>query len=210
MSQINKNLILLINPPYTDIEGLKESAGHAMPLNLAYLASFLRTKVDCEIKIIDAEADYLTARDIADLVAKLKPKIVGFTTPTPTFKSIIEATKLIKKEFNDQIVLVGGGPHPTVLPEKTLEDAPFDFLVLSEGEITFYELVKKIIGEKNDFEAIDGLAFKKNEKIVITKKRELIENLDEIPFPARDLFNLENITRHQQKKLPALLLTPHF
>lgn len=203
MSQINKNLILLINPPYTNTEGLKESAGHAMPLNLAYLAAFLRNKINCQIKIIDAEADNLTATDIVNKVAESKPKIVGLTIPTPTFSSVIEITKLIKKELGDEIILVGGGPNPTVLPEETLRDAPFNFLVLGEGEITFYELIKKINLGENDFEKIDGLAFCREGKVIINKKRGLIENLDEIPLPARDLFDLKKYYTAPTKKTSA-------
>lgn len=199
MSQTNKNLILLVNPPYTNIEGLKESAGHAMPLNLAYLASYLRINTDCQIKIIDAEADSLSIEDIVDKIIELNPKITGFTIPTPSFNSIIKITKLIK-EKNNQIILVGGGPHPTVLPEETLKDSLLDFIVLSEGEITFYELVKKIINQENDFEKINGLAFRGKERTIVTEKRKLIDNLDDIPLPSRDLFDLKKYYTAPTKK----------
>lgn len=48
--------ILLINPPYINFEGMKESGGHTLPFNLAYLAAYLREKVNCQIKILDTEA----------------------------------------------------------------------------------------------------------------------------------------------------------
>jgi len=44
--------ILLINPPYINFEGMKESGGHIMPFNLAYLAAYLRKKLNCSIKIL--------------------------------------------------------------------------------------------------------------------------------------------------------------
>ena len=47
--------VLLINPPYTNSEGMKESGSHMMSLGLAYLAAYLREKVDCQISILDTE-----------------------------------------------------------------------------------------------------------------------------------------------------------
>ena len=47
--------ILFINPPYTNFEGIKESGGHMMPLGLAYLAGYLRKRMNCKIAILDAE-----------------------------------------------------------------------------------------------------------------------------------------------------------
>lgn len=202
MSDNNKNLIVLLNPPYTNIDGIKESAGHAMPLNLAYLASYLISKgVNYQIKIIDAEAECLGIKGVIDLISKLKPKIVGITIPTPTFSCVIKITKLIKKEIKEPIILIGGGPQPTVMPEITLEDSNLDFCVIGEGEITFYELVKSIINNQTNYQNIKGIAYRDKEKILITEKRPLIANLDDIPLPARDLFDIKKYYTAPTKKI---------
>jgi radical SAM superfamily enzyme YgiQ (UPF0313 family) len=77
-----------------------------------------------------------------------------------------------------------GGIHVTVMYEQILNRYPYLTAVLGEGEITFYELVDN----RKAYEDIDGIAFVKNGRIIKTKERALIENLDELPFPKHEVF----------------------
>lgn len=66
-----------------------------------------------------------------------------------------------------------------------------DFVMQGEGEITLLELLNTL--EKNEsFEAIAGLVFKKNETFQVNKKRNVLQNLDELPLPAWDLVDIES------------------
>ncbi|MFH0805678.1 MAG: radical SAM protein, partial [Patescibacteria group bacterium] len=76
-----------------------------------------------------------------------------------------------------------------------------DFIVVGEGEITFFELVKTIQEKKYNFENINGLYFKKENRIIKNQPRELISDLDSIPFPARDLFDLNLYSPAPTKRL---------
>ena len=58
--------VLLINPPYTNFEGMKKSAGNTMPLNLAYLAAYLKSKIACDIKIMDSEAESIGYKEVEE------------------------------------------------------------------------------------------------------------------------------------------------
>lgn len=200
--------ILLINPPYTNFEGMKESGGHSMPLNLGYLASYLRDKMDCEIKICDAEVMGMDYKQIREIIKNFYPDILGITCPTPTMRHVFRIAEITKKEINPKCVVVVGGIHPTVMPRETIKDPNIDFVVIGEGEITFHELIKSIINNDNNFQNIDGLCFKKNEDIIVTKTRQLIANLDEIPFPARDLFDLRRYYSAPTKKVSSELAGP--
>lgn len=183
--------ILLINPPYTNFEGMKESGGHMMPLGLAYLASYLRERMSCEIAILDAEAKGLNYEQIKESIKKEDPDLVGITSPTPPMNHVFKITEIIKNQIDPKTIIVVGGNHPTALPKQTIENPFIDFAVVGEGEQTFYELVKAIKEKRQDFHKIDGLYFKQNNKIISTPPRKLISDLDEIPFPARDLFDLK-------------------
>jgi radical SAM superfamily enzyme YgiQ (UPF0313 family) len=99
----------------------------------------------------------------------------------------------IVKEFDKDIIIVVGEPHPTALPEKTVKEPFFDIAVRGEGEMTMLELIKAI--EKGrDLKKVKGITYKSNGEIVNTIPRELIDNLDSLPFPARDLLvNRKNI-----------------
>lgn len=193
--------ILLINPPYTNFEGIKESGGHSMPLNLGYLASYLRDRINCEIKICDAEVSGMNYQQIKEEIAKTRPDILGITCPTPTMGHVFKIAEIAKKEVNPNCAVVAGGIHPTVLPKETIQNPFIDFVVIGEGEITFYEMVKTLAEKRTDFQNIDGLCFKKDGEIFITKPRNLIQNLDEIPLPARDLFNLSLYRSAPTKKV---------
>ena len=186
--EMNTTKIVLINPPYENFEGIKESAGHAEPLNLLYLAAYLRENTDCEISILDAEATGLSYIGIKNKLKKESPNIVGITTPTPTMKHVIKIAE-ISKEVNPDCAVVAGGPHPTALPEQVAEIPDIDFVVIGEGEQTLLEIVNAVKSEEKSFKHIDGLAYKSGDKIFLTNPRELIRDLGTLPFPARDLID---------------------
>ena len=198
--------VLLLNPPYSYIVGIRDSAGHATPLNLCYLASYLRENVDCDISIMDCEIKEVTFKDIEMEIRKYNPDIVGITCPTPVFGYIIGIARIIKK-INKNCHIVLGGAHPTAMPEDSINDESVDFLVLKEGEVTFKELVEFISEGKTNFEDIDGLAFKRNGKVIINKPRGYISDLDSVPFPARDLLDFKKYKSAPTKRISKYLST---
>jgi len=199
--------IILVNPPYINFEGMKESGGHTMPYNLAYLAGYLRKKVNCQIKILDIETLGLGYKKIKEYFKKENPDLVGFTCLSPTINHVFKISEIIKR-LKKNCSIVVGGTHPTILPKETLNNPYIDFTVIGEGEVTFSELVKTIKEKRTDFEKINGIYYKKNETILKTSPREFITNLDEIPFPALDLFNLKLYYSAPTKKLTSEQASP--
>lgn len=183
--------VLLINPPFTDYGGLEGHGGKTAPLNLGYLAAYLRSrKPEVDITILDCEGLRLSYDKIEGEISHLKPDIVGITAPTPAFAQVLEISQRIRK-LSPDIKIVVGGPHPSAFPEKTALESTIDFVVYGEGEVTFTELVDAVDHNKN-LESIAGLAFRNgNGNVKLTNPRPLIDNLDRIPFPARDLLPLD-------------------
>lgn len=181
--------ILLINPPYINFSGIKESGGHTLPLNLAYLAGYARKYANCQFAILDAENFGLSYEQIKEKIEEASPNIVGITCPSPSFNHVKEIAR-IAKGINPEIKVVLGGPHPTAFPREVAGLENIDFVVRGEGESTFTELIKALQSRQPSFQQIPGLAFKAGGQVLLTAERSLIENLDEIPFPARDLFDL--------------------
>ncbi len=71
-------------------------------------------------------------------------------------------------------------------------DAQADFIIFGEAEITLKELVGRLMKDpEGKFDDIPGIAFKNNGKLIITKPRSIIETLDDLPFPAWDLLDME-------------------
>ncbi len=201
--------ILFINPPYSNFEGIQESAGHMMPLSFGYLASYARARIEgLEFRILDSEALGSTYESIKNKIIDYGPNIVAITTPTPTVKHVYNISKIVK-DFNNDIKVVLGGIHTTVMPERTLREcSAVDFIVVGEGEETFYYLLRALKNNADRFDNIEGLYFRHNGAIIKTPKRNFIKNLDTIPFPARDLYQLSLYRSAPTKKVSDDNATP--
>ena len=180
--------ILLINPAQLKVYG-KLSPHLQLPLGLAYLGAFLR-KHGYTVTVIDMHAERIAPKDLIRIIKGSFFDIVGITVATPTLNSALQVAELVKRAA-PKVKVVFGGMHPSVLPKETIAYNQVDFVVKGEGEFTLLELVRAV--ESNgDLRGIDGLVLKSENKIVENKERKLIDNLDSLPFPARDLFKIKS------------------
>lgn len=151
-------------------------------LGFDYLASVLK-KEGCNVKILNLHS--FSKKAVSKLINKETPRVVGIRCLTNERNDTIKLAKIIKKIDKD-VKIVIGGPHATIMYKQILNHFPIDYVLLGEGEITFLELVNAIYDNKNT-ERINGIAYKKNNKVIKTKSREVISDLDSLPFP---LYNL--------------------
>jgi anaerobic magnesium-protoporphyrin IX monomethyl ester cyclase len=185
---VNSVDVLLINPPQNaELKTLLEL--HGPPMASMYLAAYVR-KMGYNPKILDMDLDNLSFEDALKYVESTSPKILGITAFTSTVKTAYKLLDAIKERIKD-IVTVIGGPHVTFMPDEALSHQGVDIVAIGEGEETLYELIEAY--EKNkDLSEVKGIVYKnKNGEIKMTKPRPFIQNLDEIPFPARDLVDYE-------------------
>ncbi len=190
--------ILLINPPNINHissvlpEAVEEKRGYNPPLGLLYLAGYIqKCSPKTEIKIIDCLAEELNYQQLEQKIIEFSPDVAGITTMSFTIIDGMETARLIKK-INPKTKVVMGGPHVNIYGQETLNLGSVDFIVLGEGEKIFYDLVMNI-DDENKLKQIAGLFFfDKNKNLVHTGLPGLIENLDEIPLPARNLINNNN------------------
>ncbi len=160
-----------------------DNPNRAVPLGIGYIAAYL-LKLGHVIQVYDPLP--FKSQNVLEAVDKFKPDAIGLSCVTPTYTKACEIAKEIKTKFN--IPIIFGGVHPTALPEEVLKNDFVDFVVCGEGEVTFAELLTALSGEKQ-LKDISGLVFKQAGTMVKTPPRQLIENLDDIPFPARQLFD---------------------
>jgi len=182
--------VLLLNPPFSDYGGLEGHGGKAAPLNLAYLASYLRSKKPhLNISILDCEGLRLKYDEIASRLKNIEPDILALTLPTPAFEQGLEISR-IAKNINNSIKVIVGGPHPTAFPVETAREASIDIAVYGEGEVTLTEAVGAL-ENNNSLLEVRGLAYKDaGGEVKLNPAQPLISDLDTIPFPARDLLPL--------------------
>jgi anaerobic magnesium-protoporphyrin IX monomethyl ester cyclase len=175
--------VLLINPPY-DIQRymgkLSKIAFVFQPIGLTYIASYLRNK-KIDVKIFDAQIEKAS---IQEVVKDFNPDIIGITCTTFLVPITIEVAKLLKDEFPDTLIIVGG-IHPTIRPQDFLKEKAIDFVAIGEGEITMYEFITAI-EEKRDPASIPGIMCMREGKVLAGPPRELMKNIDELPPPDAD------------------------
>ena len=195
--------ILLINPPYSTEERYGRDLGKFGPLNeplgLAYLGANLE-KGGHNATILDAPALELTIEGICGQIKGENYDIVGVTMLTPMYNRSIEVVQAIKNAF-PEITIVVGGPHPTILPEETLnENNEIDFVVIGEGEVILLNLVNALEnGESID--DIPGIVYRKSGSVCVNQPPPMVTNLDELPIPARHLLPMHayHITKSRTK-----------
>lgn len=156
------------------------------PLGVMYIAAVLREIADVEIMDMSVLKNL---GEVAAALEKAKPDIVGISTETVYAKSALKVAEMAKQLFPECSVHMGG-PHPSVLPENTLQDKNIDAVVLGEGERTIVDMVNAI-GNGDSLTNVKGIGFKQDGKMIFTEKRDFIENLDELPYPARDLMPMQ-------------------
>ncbi len=182
---------LIVNPPCE--EGFDRSGrwpakgvgGTVIePLFPAYAAAVLE-KEGLDVELIDCRPFYMTTGDLL----KKFDKNVGLAilqTSTPSINQDLETARKIKENFS-QVKIALVGPHVSVLDREILEENKFiDFICRGE-----YEYIVRDLAQGKNPKDISGLTFRNNKEIIRNPNRPYIENLDELPFPARHFLAME-------------------
>jgi radical SAM superfamily enzyme YgiQ (UPF0313 family) len=172
--------------------GIKEHY-QPYPFFLAYTTALLKQTTDAKVKGLDACALDFDDVEFTDWVMKYKPDLLIVEVPTVSFPLTMKALKHIKSRLPDIKIAVAGG-HITALTEDVMKEYTFiDYALLGEYELTAKKLVEALMKGENtdDLKNINGLAFRKDDQIIFNNKRMLLLNLDELPYPDREDFNID-------------------
>ncbi len=155
------------------------------PLGLAYIAAMVKDAH--EIMVIDAAAENLKFPAIFKRLDAFKPDIVGITSNISIASIVCELALLIK--LHDRAIkIVLGGPWATSNADYIITHKIADYVVLGEGEFVFKDLLDKL-HRVEDVSGLQGLVLKGADgSIIHNPKRDFIKNLDELPYPAWELF----------------------
>lgn len=147
------------------------------PIGLGYLASAV--KDIAEVFVIDENLEEFSI----ERVRRINPDVIGITATTPSFQRAMGIVNAINSMATDAKIVMGG-THATFMPEEAL-NAGVDIVVRGEGEATFRELIED---RALDLEDVKGISWMDGTKIRHNPDRELIEDLDSVPFPAHKYF----------------------
>jgi len=169
---------------------INESDNFLLPLNYPCLAAAIRRELpDVEIKIMDCLPMQMGWKSLRHWLEEEKPDVVGCGDEA-VYQH--EGSKVLRmaKELNPKVVTIAGGHFHSHVPEMTLVEEPVDYVVRFEGEITIVELLRAI-QEGRDPADMPGIAYRRDNQVIINPPRPLIKNLDDLPFPAYDLMPVD-------------------
>src|SRR5437773_1207249 len=200
-------VVCLVRPPGVETFRIGTST-LVPPLGLAYIAGALEAN-GCRVHVIDALAEapkthtryfqgYLVGLALADVAGRVPAdaRVVGIACMfTHEWPMVVHLVRLIKERRPDVCVVVGG-EHVTAMPEFSLVTSRADVLVLGEGEETTVELVAAVTSETS-LDAVEGIAFRRNDEIVVNRRRARHLAIDDIPRPAWHRFDLKTYHEHR-------------
>jgi len=146
------------------------------PMGIEYLSAILKKHNYDVCLILFKDKDYINQLKI------FKPDIIAYSITTGHHKETIEINKEVKKHL--KVYSIFGGPHPTFYPEM-IEEEGVDAICIGEGEYSIIDFLEKL--KKGKENKTSGFWIKKGKKIFKNPTRLLINNLDDLPFPNREI-----------------------
>ncbi|NOZ71230.1 MAG: radical SAM protein [Chloroflexi bacterium] len=175
--------IAFIGPKWNEMVNAYPSLG------LGYLAA-VSEQEGHEARIFDfgLHPERPLSEEVQDVI-DYRPDLIAFTSMTTSFASVEETAAMLKDALG--VTTIIGGPHATTLPQLTLENPNFDYLIYGEGEEVFRDFIRALDNHTHTWEGMTGLWYKQDGHVINGGERRLISDLDALPYPARHLFQLE-------------------
>ena len=164
------------------------------------VAAFIRDKKAAEVSVLDCRALGLNDDQMMEAIGQRRPDMVFFGSVIPAAGGAAQlnrfhaAMKKIKESY-PETVTVGGGLMYTAIPQQIMKDNPqLDFAIVGvfgDNEYTLWELLEELKRPAPNLDGIKGLTHRKGDQVILNPARPLIQNLDELPMPAYDLFPMD-------------------
>ncbi|MCP4369906.1 MAG: radical SAM protein [Deltaproteobacteria bacterium] len=171
-------------------------------LGIGYMAAILE-KYGYEVVIIDKSVSHNKIGELVNEILGMNPDVVGFYAISETFKTILEILRGVKEKSPATVTMLGG-PHVYGMPEQGMGYGWIDYSIWGEAEMSLLKLLECNFARET-FPSIDGLIYRENGKVRINRIA-LVENLDDLPRPARHLYQPLDLYRPSilaYKRLPA-------
>lgn len=157
------------------------------PYGAMYIASALRQK-GYNPRILNVDVERIDNQEVIERVRQTNPRYIGFSgIVAPSYKYIKELSIELKKSFPEKIQILGGGLSSAADP--ILKNTSVDIVVQGEGDVTIVELLN-CLENKEDLKGVPGIYYNTNSSYAYTGMRNLIRNLDTLPYPAFDLIDI--------------------
>jgi len=196
--------VLLINPPSPHVVRgslppvIEDDTGVYPPLGLLYVAAHAQTVRECNVTVLDCQAEGVTHEMLGSRISGISPDVIGVQVMTFTLIDAVILAKTLRRLMPGAYI-VFGGPHATIYAAETVRIPEIDAVIPGEGEYVFAELLKALV-KKQSPESVKGVITEKNPGGTVTWDH--IADLDRLLMPARDLIDNTKYTSPMVKKNP--------
>jgi len=169
-----------------------ESYIHIMPMGMAQIAAILRENAGCEVEIYSQDVHHWSEEHLTRHLDDNKYDMVAVSVIAGYYQyaKLLKISEAINRSKNRPFYVLGGyGPTPE--PEFFMQKTSADLIAMGEGDISAVEIIKALRGEKK-FEDVLGIAYRDGDQIKINPRQPLVQDLDSLPLPAYDLFEMEH------------------
>jgi radical SAM superfamily enzyme YgiQ (UPF0313 family) len=168
----------------------KSVLGTIPPLGIMYIAAYLRTKFNVEIRIVNQKINNMPDDELVKQAKEFGADVIGLSMLTTNAYSLPYTTRNLKAALPDTLIVIGG-PHVSAFGAKSLEGNLADVAVPYEGELAFEAVINAHFNGGN-MAGVPGI-FRRAEGTIVSNPgiTPFVENLDSLPFPAYDLVDLK-------------------
>jgi len=200
--------VVLLRPPRYVWPFNSESSAFWQPLGLLCVAAAVRAQLpDVRVEVWDAPGEKFGWRTLRRRLAENRIDVLGIGEETVSAHEALRAAELTR-ELHPDCLIVGGGIYFAHSIEETLRDGQVDAIVRGEGEETFVELLRHA-HDRSAWDGIEGIAFRGSDgQIRVNAPRELISDLDSLPFPAYELVGM-HLYGYGSRNHPGLVSVEH-
>ncbi len=175
--------LLLYPPPESFfIHTSRVFYGLSPPLGLLYVAKKLQNDGD-SVTILDFSAEAFDEQKLINAIQTVD--VVGISVLSSSLNEVKKLIQLIRQHVPDLPIIIGG-PHCTLCPEKALKETQATICIQGDSEMILTDL-KKALHKEKDYLEIPGIYYQTNQGINHGPPAVLTNDLDSIPFPARQL-----------------------
>ena len=162
------------------------------PFFLSYSAGVLE-EYGCEVLLADGIAEGISEKEFIERITSFAPALIVLEVSTISIKVDLALAKKLRKIVGKDVKIAFCGLHAYMYQSPFLEQHAFlDFVLVGEYEYTLKDLTVHLEKEQR-LENVPGLIFRDaGGNVIVNKRRPLIANLDELPWPARQHLPMEN------------------
>ena len=188
--------IMLINP-LSDLARNSNVYFHSVsplpPLGVAALSAILK-KNGNEVIVEDQYASRISNEMLIEKMKQISPQVIGFSCLTTAMSNVERIIRQLRKEMKD-VTIILGNIHPTLFPEETLKKGVGDIIIRGEADCSLPEIIEALQTRRN-LKDIAGISYVEQGQILHNPDREIIEDLDSLPYPDWHSLNLDHYRRY--------------